>query len=53
MAKVFSSGFSTKDNHSGLGLAVVKDLVERNGGEISLRSSEEDGTTFSVIIPVK
>jgi len=51
--KVFESGFSTKENHSGLGLAVVKDLVERHEGEISVKSSEEEGTTFTVVLPVK
>lgn len=49
--KIFNSGFSTKENHSGLGLALVKDLVERNGGEITVRSSEAEGTVFTATLP--
>ncbi len=49
--KIFREGYSTKETHSGLGLALVKDLVERNNGEITVKSSEQEGTTFTVIIP--
>ncbi len=36
---------------SGLGLAISKELCERMGGTIVLRSSEGEGTTFTVILP--
>lgn len=36
---------------SGLGLAVVKELVELHGGEVSVRSEVKRGSTFSVFIP--
>ena len=32
----------------GLGLAITKEMVERLGGTISVTSSQEEGTTFSV-----
>lgn len=35
---------------SGLGLAIVAELVDAMGGVVSCRSSEVDGTTFSVTI---
>jgi len=36
---------------TGLGLVVVKQIVERHGGEISARSQENQGTTFTVTLP--
>ncbi|MBU7007273.1 sensor histidine kinase [Phosphitispora fastidiosa] len=51
--KLFEPNYTTKKNHSGLGLAVVKQIVDQIGGEIIVKSSEEKGTSFSVIIPVK
>ncbi len=35
----------------GLGLYVVKQMVEAHGGSVSLRSSPEEGTQFDVAIP--
>lgn len=51
--KLFEGGYTTKDKHSGVGLAVVKDLVEKNGGEVSIKSNELEGTVFTVVIPLK
>ncbi len=38
---------------TGLGLTIVKDLVERFGGRISLQSTVDIGTEFTVILPVE
>jgi len=51
--KLFEPSYTTKKNHSGLGLAVVKQMVDQIGGEIIVKSSAEKGTSFSVVIPVK
>jgi signal transduction histidine kinase len=37
---------------SGLGLAVVKNLVEAHGGTISVSSAVERGTTFTFTLPI-
>ncbi|MCU7494072.1 MAG: sensor histidine kinase [Ignavibacteria bacterium] len=36
---------------SGLGLILCKELVEKNGGEISVESQPDKGTTFSFTLP--
>lgn len=49
--KVFEPKFTTKSSGMGLGLAMVKNIVETYGGTISLVSEEHLGTTFTVRFP--
>ncbi len=37
---------------TGLGLALVKEAVEKHAGEIELSSKEDEGTTFIVTLPI-
>ncbi len=43
--------FSTRSKGSGLGLYIVKEIVEKLGGEISVRSEKNLGSAFTVKIP--
>ncbi len=36
----------------GIGLYVVKEIVERHGGEVRIRSEEAEGTTVTVLFPL-
>lgn len=57
--KIFNSRFSRSNGSSGneksygLGLLVVKEVVEGHEGEIRVKSTEKDGTTFTVKLPLK
>ncbi len=46
--KVFEPKFTTKSSGMGLGLAMVKNIVETYGGTINLKSEEGEGATFTV-----
>jgi PAS domain S-box-containing protein len=49
--RVFEPFYTTKPDGAGLGLAVVKQLVELHGGEIGVVSSSSSGTTIGVHLP--
>ncbi|MGD6851421.1 MAG: PAS domain-containing sensor histidine kinase [Candidatus Bathyarchaeia archaeon] len=49
--KVFTPLFTTKSKGQGFGLAVVKRLVETQGGTISFESQKGVGTKFTVELP--
>lgn len=50
-AKVFEPKFTTKTSGMGLGLAMVKNIVETYNGSITFTSQQGKGTTFTVTFP--
>jgi PAS domain S-box-containing protein len=48
---IFKPLMSTKAKGQGLGLAVVKRLIEALGGQVSFESQEGKGTTFIIELP--
>ena len=51
-AKIFTPYFSTKIHGMGLGLPMVKNMIEAAGGKISFTSVENIGTIFEVLLPI-
>jgi signal transduction histidine kinase len=52
MAKLFQPLFTTKARGIGLGLVVVKNLTENNGGTVAVESEPGKGSTFVVTLPL-
>ncbi len=51
--KVFEPKFTTKTSGMGLGLPIVKNIVETYNGTISFTSTLNKGTTFVITLPYK
>ena len=52
-AMIFDAFYTTKESGMGMGLSICRSIIEAHGGRLSATSHEGDGTTFTVIIPVK
>ena len=53
LAQVFEPFFTTRRGGTGLGLSLVKSIVEQHGGSVSLRANEpEPGCTAEIVLPV-
>lgn len=51
--KVFEPLYSTKGFGVGLGMVVVKNIVEQHHGEINIESKEGQGTTVTLRLPIR
>ena len=49
--KIFEPKFTTKTSGMGLGLGIVKSIIESHGGEIHYVSKKNKGTTFTITLP--
>lgn len=52
LSKLFEPFFTTKPRGTGLGLTICYEIIQSHGGEITVESIPEDGTTFTVWLPV-
>lgn len=50
---IFTPYFTTKADGTGLGLAVVQNIIEQHGGTIQADSPEGKGAVFTLWLPVK
>jgi len=53
LEKIFDPFFTTKsDKGTGLGLSVSYGIIERHGGKIEVRSKVDEGTIFTIKLPM-
>ena len=53
MRKLWSPLFTTKAKGMGFGLAISRRVVEAHGGSINVESRPGEGSTFTVILPIR
>jgi signal transduction histidine kinase len=51
LPKIFEPLFTTKSSGVGLGLSIVRQIVEQHGGTIDVESQVDIGTTFTIFLP--
>ena len=51
--EIFAPFFTTKKEGTGLGLPIVKKIVEAHDGRLDLSDNPEKGVTFSVLLPLR
>lgn len=51
LGRIFDPYYTSKSNGNGIGLAVVKSIVERSNGSVSVESELGAGTRFKVRLP--
>lgn len=53
LARIFEPFFTTKAQGTGLGLAVVRRIIEDHQGEVAVSSAVGSGTTFTFRLPIE
>ena len=53
MPKLFSPLSTTKAQGMGFGLAICKRIIEAHGGTITVKTANDEGTTFTITLPIE
>lgn len=51
MDSIFVPFFTTKPQGSGIGLSLCKQIIQRHGGRISVKSQPQHGSVFTITLP--
>lgn len=52
LPKIFEPFYTTRSTGTGLGLAISYSIIEQHHGELSVRSTVGEGTTFRIALPM-
>ncbi len=50
--RIFDAFFTTKEKGMGMGLSIAKTIAEAHNGQLSARHNDNEGTVFSLILPL-
>ncbi|MBI5896829.1 MAG: two-component sensor histidine kinase, partial [Desulfobacterales bacterium] len=53
MEKIWDPFFTTKDKGTGLGLGIVKNIIEAHAGQVRIDNRPEGGARVSIRLPIK
>jgi signal transduction histidine kinase len=53
MEKMWDPFFTTKDKGTGLGLGIVKNIIEAHNGQVRINNRSEGGTRVSIRLPIQ
>ena len=53
LEKVWDPFFTTKDKGTGLGLGIVKNIVDAHGGSIFIENASDGGARFIIHLPLQ
>jgi two-component system sensor histidine kinase HydH len=51
LESVFKPFFTTRHTGTGLGLSITREIIQRHGGTVALRSRLGEGTTVTIRLP--
>ena len=52
MSKIFEPYYTTKSSGTGLGLTVLFKIMKQHGGDVTVHSTQGEGSEFILQIPV-
>ena len=53
LEKIWDPFYTTKEKGSGLGLGIIKNIIESHGGSIQIQNRTQGGARVSVELPVE
>jgi two-component system sensor histidine kinase HydH len=51
LGQIFEPLYTTKPEGTGLGLYIVQEIIGAHGGQLTVQSTEGQGTTFTITLP--